>query len=489
MKNLYPLAFFLLFLSCTSSQQERLDLAFFLAGTNKAELEKVLAYYEKDSLKRKAACFLIENMIGKGTIAYQFYKKGHQFCELDTYYFANEAELEKEVRAGLFLKKPEMPDLKIITARYLIDNIELAFKVRERYPWCKRLSFDRFCREILPYRVKNEEPGNWRQFYYSRYRDLADSLAATGGDLETVVYALNQIVGKRYLPAAAFIPGDFSYTLIEHLGGGTCDHLALNAVQLMRALGIPLYLDLLPYHGKINGGHAYNSFLTESNKLLFFSPYEREPERNKWLAPLILRVDYEINEKNSLLSHNPYNRLLTSLTLRNVTAQYFKVTDVSLHSLSVSDQMVYLTTYNRAQFKAVAEAEVKDGTVTFQDLTCGLLYFPMLLKDDFFMPVSSPFIIREDGVVVPLQTRSISTSLDMVPVYDVNKVIDPGHLLYQLFYWENRWKLLAETSSAGSGYLNFGPVPYRSLFLVKGNTPVGSMQRPFLIENGRYCFY
>lgn len=57
MKNLYPLAFFLLFLSCTSSQQERLDLAFFLAGTNKAELEKVLAYYEKDSLKRKAACF------------------------------------------------------------------------------------------------------------------------------------------------------------------------------------------------------------------------------------------------------------------------------------------------------------------------------------------------------------------------------------------------------------------------------------------------
>ena len=43
---------------------------------------------------------------------------------------------------------------------------------------------------------------------------------------------------RKYLHDAAKIPGDFSIELIESWRG-TCDHLALNAVQLMRAVGIP----------------------------------------------------------------------------------------------------------------------------------------------------------------------------------------------------------------------------------------------------------
>ena len=53
--------------------------------------------------------------------------------------------------------------------------------------------------------------------------------------------------------------------------------------QILRSLGIPLNYDILPYHGKINGGHAYNSFTDENGVFYYFSPYEREPERKNGL--------------------------------------------------------------------------------------------------------------------------------------------------------------------------------------------------------------
>lgn len=48
--------------SCSSYEKERLEAALVFADDNRPELEKVLTYYEGDSLKLKAAVYLIENM-------------------------------------------------------------------------------------------------------------------------------------------------------------------------------------------------------------------------------------------------------------------------------------------------------------------------------------------------------------------------------------------------------------------------------------------
>lgn len=43
--------------------RKEVDYALQNAGANRGELEKVLLYYQDDSLKYEAACFLIGNMI------------------------------------------------------------------------------------------------------------------------------------------------------------------------------------------------------------------------------------------------------------------------------------------------------------------------------------------------------------------------------------------------------------------------------------------
>ncbi|MCE8621879.1 hypothetical protein K0F17_17180 [Bacteroides fragilis] len=456
---------FLLFLcfSCTAVHDAPLEQALTLAGDNRKELQQVLGHYEDDSLKHKAACFLIENMIGKGTIRYLLQ-------ESDSCYIRQEPE----------------PDLTCITADYLIENIDLAFEVWQKYSWCKQLSFGEFCRNILPYRLKQEPLDRWRSYYYMRYKTTADSLARAGATMQEVVFFFNSQHGKKYLHDAAKIPGDFSIELIEKLGGGTCDHLALNAVQLMRAVGIPLNLDILPYHGKVNGGHAYNSFTDEDGKFFSFSPYEREPERNQWVAPLVQRVCYE-RQPEPEIGRNRWNAQLVNRLLKGVTAQYYLSDSVRL-PVCTSDTVAYIATFNRGTFKVVSQGRVKDNSVLHRVLPYGLLYFQVADKEGKLFPIGDPFVMTPDSIHFITPTRQ-STLLDGILTYDVKRVLKLGDEPYTLLYWKDGWQPLKEVTSKDSRTLDFGEVPVRSLFLVYGDTYMGHMQRPFLLEDGKPVYY
>lgn len=58
--------------------------------------------------------------------------------------------------------KIKVMDTDVIDADYLAENIEYAFKSWS-LPWAKDVSFEDFCRYILPYKMGNEEPERWRQ--------------------------------------------------------------------------------------------------------------------------------------------------------------------------------------------------------------------------------------------------------------------------------------------------------------------------------------
>ncbi len=56
------LLFMIVSCSYKGKRPSGLDDALQCAGQNRQELEKVLEYYQNDSLKYRTACFLIENM-------------------------------------------------------------------------------------------------------------------------------------------------------------------------------------------------------------------------------------------------------------------------------------------------------------------------------------------------------------------------------------------------------------------------------------------
>lgn len=82
-------------------------------------------------------------------------------------------------------------DAEVITADYLIDNIDHAFEVWGKRPWAKYYSFDDFCEYVLPYRIANEPLEAWRRVYYDRYAATVDSMYG-GSDVLEVVKAVRK---------------------------------------------------------------------------------------------------------------------------------------------------------------------------------------------------------------------------------------------------------------------------------------------------------
>ncbi|MFT3753271.1 MAG: hypothetical protein QM800_10485 [Paludibacter sp.] len=165
-------------------------------GKNQPELEKVIVCYSKnkaDSLKRKAAIFLIENMqshytyysknwdeLGKSlSTPYLQQLTGTDYIACyDSIFDALEAKLNDYV-----LKY----DKDTIKSDYLIQNIDNAFKLLKQ-PQCKHLKFQDFCEYVLPYKIGNEKFTNWRNYFHNKYYPLYSSIYKKKGlSLQTVL--------------------------------------------------------------------------------------------------------------------------------------------------------------------------------------------------------------------------------------------------------------------------------------------------------------
>ncbi len=438
---------------------------FRMAGKNASELQKVIDYYQSSQQQEKLDCayFLIRNMYGKSSLEYSFLDSTGCVMLLDTCSaLKNHQSIKSIIRKGQFVNRTVKSDLEHITADFLIENIELAFEVRNKYSWCKHLTKEEFYATILPYRIKNEPLSNWRSFYYHKYKNVADSLEQSHAKTKDVVFYFNTHHGKRYIGDADCLLGEQTYQMAEVMGGGTCDHLALNAALLLRAIGIPLQLDVIPYHGKVNGGHVYNSFTNEEGEFVYFSPYEREPERKLWVAPVVYRIQFKEPIKES------------------VTQYYYKTTNVKL-----SEKDLCLAVFNRGKFRKIMNAEKEGDSSLFKNVACDLLYFPMKERSDSLIPSNTfPFIINKEGqisFIKPSPKEFIASPT--IKLYDAKRVITLKDEPYMLFGWNRGWNFISKGNPCDSTSIDFGSIPNYGLFLVCGNSRMERMQRPFIITD------
>ncbi|MDR3142202.1 MAG: hypothetical protein LBU37_10830, partial [Tannerellaceae bacterium] len=226
--------------SCTRFSSE-IETVLQQAGDNRVELEKVLKHYGKtpvDSLKLRAAEFLIANMPGKQSEYYDA-----PWNDVATAHLRWTSSSDKQMVLDTYRlgKSVIKEDVKCITADYLINNIELAFKVWQEQPWGKHIPFDVFCEEILPYRLDVEPLENWREKALASFSDLNRSFKE-----DSTVTAVEACIKVNDLLPRFSMDVDFpvmNYSQLMASRKGPCDAMAALAVFSMRALGIPVTFD------------------------------------------------------------------------------------------------------------------------------------------------------------------------------------------------------------------------------------------------------
>ncbi len=382
MNKIIAIALIVLAVVSCSGRNSKLEEALEKAKSNRSELLKVLEHYKNDSLKRKAAEFLIENM--PGHIAFHY----HDIDSIEdlkkewiTNGFVKNEDLEKMEREWL---KPEIRrDIECITADFLISNIDDAFQAWRERPWGKNIPFDVFCEYILPYKVNNEPLEEWRKMYKQRYSFLLDSVY-TGTDVIEATKTICEYLKKE----------DFHHTHIFNTTSagpgfalnyriGKCmDELELT-IYVMRALGIPVTIDYYPFSPESLNNHSWCVVrdTTQENASFYYSEYF--PKRG------IREGEFR---KMCKMFRRTYAKQPDGRFQKDISNEYFKDT-LTIHvSNAETKSDLYLGVFNRDTFYPLAKSIVKGNNASFGYVEANCIYIILSKEGKDFIPFTNPFI-------------------------------------------------------------------------------------------------
>lgn len=391
-------------ISCSSSGNEKLTRALEFAGDNRKELFKVIAHYkdDADTLKYKAALYLIENM----PYHYSYLNKDQKAVEAAKKAFLKNGFISPDSLQALVDKHRNFEvreDLQSIKADYLIRNIDTAFDLWRKRAWGKYYTFQEFCEYLLPYRATNEPLEEWREALANRYNYILDSLY-TGSDVIEAANTVCKVLKEEgYIHTMTFNPlGVSSPSFIADHRIGDCADECNFTILVMRALGIPIQQDFYAYSPETFSSHGWCVVLdtTKQNVPLFYSDFfaergntETDPRRKC----KIYRRTYAIQEDILALLHNEsIPNDLKDIFRKDVSNEYFHTT-LTL-PIKNTNKDYYLGAFKREQITPIAKGKVENNTITFGTVEACNIYLLLSGTANNLKLESNPFIFRANKV-------------------------------------------------------------------------------------------
>jgi hypothetical protein len=368
------------------------------AGSNRRELEKVLTHYSRyhaDSLKLRAAEFLILNMSGKYS---EYYDASLEDVATVLLRWTSSSDRKMVMNTYGLGELIVREDIKYITEDYLINNIDLAFKVWKEQPWGKHIPFDVFCEDILPYRVNTEPLEDWRAKALASYDDI-NRMFKKQPNISAVEACkkLNKLLPKFRMDKD-FIP--MSYSMLMATTRSTCDGISASALFAMRALGIPVSQDYTPLYPYIKAGHSWNAVRDSIGRYISFMGTETIPgnphQGTTFIQAKVFRKTFKIQDsiQEDISAIPP---MYQNNCFKDVSSEYQGFGDirVSINSqppAGASKKYIYLAMLNAdVQWKIIGREKIDGTTVLFSGIGANIVYLPVYYKNDILIPAGNPF--------------------------------------------------------------------------------------------------
>ncbi|MCD7901791.1 MAG: transglutaminase-like domain-containing protein [Bacteroides sp.] len=413
--------------SCQKKTFNLLEEALTYASENRFELEKVLYHYKDDTLKYKAACFLIENMPGHYSFENTFLLKNYfgeldsvltmgrtmNYEEIDTLYIREISKYEND-----FSHKVE--DVKFISSEYLIKNIDFAYKVWKEEPWSTHLTFDEFCEYLLPYKVvEGQALDDWREYSLESYNQSLVNLSycslyekSAYAACNIVTENMRQDIFPRIWPVS-FPPVKPLRTLLK-IPCGTCEEYSIMATAVLRAKGIPCAIDLTPQWPFRNMGHVWNVLLENTGKTSAFegantpagTPHKKDHKMAK-----VYRMTYAKNKELKRLNEveKRVPQAFKTPFLKDVTEEYMNTTDIFVRLNEKTEcKYAYLSVFNNEEWIPVAWGRREGDGFLFEKVGKDIVYLPVLYASDGIYSLSDPIKVDLTGKKILLTPDTIN---------------------------------------------------------------------------------
>ena len=479
--------------------QETLDN---ISQQRRNELSAFISHYSGRGNMHDGAKFIVANMSDKYSIIggspYIYHEYIDSVYEDGTTFNSRKGYDYKSGFSPSRLSSVNVPDIDFVIVDSLTEHFDNAYSVWETTPWRSLYSKELFEKYVLPYRIADEplEYG-WRKDAYERNSHYLESCKDSG-----IIAACTYIYNNLDYQTNNLFWGEplQPYSVNVHYRRGTCSDYAVYTAMVMRALGIPVSLDFVPYWGDNNNGHSFNALLMPDGSCLGFN---NKDDLNNGLhlsgkVPKVYRKEFEIQRNIALYKYKDVEYippLFAGHNIKDVTGDY----DIPLTDIMISPVMntprshiVYLAVFSPVGWRPVAWAEYKGGNASFRNVGTGYtshdspstkgegygegcLFIPVCYTDtEDMLPLDYPFILLETG-----EKRSLIPDTTMVE----NVVVERK--------FPRKKRIIEFARKMKGGYFEFSNKPDFSdsevLFFVN-ETPSSRLQEIILPENSRYRY-
>ncbi len=494
----YIIISFIFFPSCGNHEfelPENVEQILEKAGDNRSELEKVITHYKEtgEVIKEEAAYFLIGNMGKHGYLKYKLVDTaemlvGFNVLDFPDYNSMVEAWDKVEEDKGEINYKSDtlILDCQVIDADFLIQNIDLAHKAWEEFPWASKRTFDDFCEYILPYRGSNEPLEEWRSYFMEKYSWVKDSLKDPNDPVEAAILINNDIKSWFHFdPRFYRHPTDQGLFEMKENKLGRCEDMTNLAIYAMRAMGIAVMSDFTPYWANSGNNHAWNALLDKNDSVIIFMGGESNPgdySLGNKLAK-VYRKTYSVQESSLAEVKEEWEKAppyLGSNTIKDVTVDYISTARPKINldnDIPDSTNFAYLCVFNSGEWKAIAPKRIRGGKAAFSEIGQGIAYLPAFYYDKEIIPAADAFILSDSGNVdykIPDVKNRITITLHSTTRKITKEATDfteksffnKGEI-YTLNYWDKKWIEIGK-QKAGGNPLIFENVPSNAIYWLTG---------------------
>lgn len=451
-----PLLFIFIHCQHFDSQSIKVKKSLELSKKNKDELIYVLDNFKKDSLKYKAACYLIEEMPGhisklksttKPNVVLQSFFSMDSIIRKESLYqrknFENISESTQKqfsyirdnlLKNNIYIEqqRQDLEDVKNINGKWLITHIDNAFNVWKSSPLTKNMTFDEFKETLLPYRYNNET----LEYSNEEYKKLVFSIVTLNSltTIEEIVDKLNAYTTTMScMHKSDNCFGDLGiYNPIQFNNLG-CDKHSEWYFHALNALGVPAVSDFTPswlnrsrrhywiaIKDSLGRYHPFTPMWQSLNDTTYFNETSKVFRRTfkKQITPYTRKYK---NEEIPDVFNSPF--------MIDVSDQYHKVTNLKIpfSSMAKSNNFAYLSIFSNKGWQAVAWGEKSSSKTYFEfkKIPLFVLYVPGIYSNSRIKTDGYPFYLNGKGKPEPI----IINKKKLITLKLTRKFHEKGHLI------------------------------------------------------------
>lgn len=388
--------------------------------SNNIEIQKLLGRYMKMTKKYRASKFIADNI------------KGHKALHGETIDIFRESLLKINAdidspnahvvdslwRSALSIQNGVSLEshLDIITADYLINDIDAAFDIWNNSEWKDSISFKVFKDYILPYSIMSEPITAWRKILHDKYKHIIVGIVSPKEAFDKV-YTYVRDNFKLSETESSYIMDPI---IINKTMRGSCAVRSLYIVAVMRSLCIPVAYDFSTAwanYGKNNASHSWVAYIGNGKEIYTMYDYDSVSYKNGIIdgtiwkrgayfddsntsynvdslkkIPKIWRKTYAHSDKNGHLSFQ-------NEKFRDVSALYNYNNSIRI---SVDDRIkddAYVCVFRSGEgWIPIDVVKPKGGTIKFNNLGGDITYL-LTYKDEYgeIEPLTNPITVYSNG--------------------------------------------------------------------------------------------